>query len=203
MDRGHAISVVGVVAIVTCGEGSTAQLGRGVVEPLTSVEHQELSIVVGHGVVGTEIGHVTLILSLDISLREVLRTVVIAERAVEVLTLGGHVVREDRSDVGGTLQVLIVVGEHHTVLGHLEVALQVVGAHIAGPTPGSLSLLRSPVGGTTVCHASIERHIVAHLRHLRRDLLHVGTLGVSIHIGELLLVRARSKGSEHSHTHEA
>ena len=60
-------------------EGGAAELGCVVVEPLACVEHQHFGIVVGHGIVGTEVGNVAAVLSLDVGLGEMLRAVGVAE----------------------------------------------------------------------------------------------------------------------------
>ena len=122
-----------------------------------------------------------------------LSAVGIAEAAIEVLTDSRNLIREYVFDVCSALQILIMVGKYHSVLCGLQVTFQIVCAHVSCPAPRSFGLFRSPIGGTTVCHTSIKRHIVTNFSHLRRNLLHCNTLCICVLIGELLLIRTRGQ----------
>ena len=175
-----------VVAVVAGGEAGTCLLQAGIVEPTAGVEHQQLGIVVGHGVERAEVMNVTLVLTLDVALAEDLVTVLVLETAVEVLAGSGYIVAEDVLDVGRTLQVLIMVGEHDTVLGGLHIALQVVGTHLTGPTPRCLGLLGRPEDGATVSSNGIQGDIVTHLCQIVGQDRNLNPAGISVLIGELL-----------------
>ena len=178
-------------AIVTRRKSTALLFFIGIIKPFSGIQHQQLCIVIRHGVVGAEVVCIALVLGFNISFAEMLRAIRVAEAAIKVFTNRGNRIREDVFDVGCTTQILIMVGQNHTIFRHLQIAFQIIGSHFACPSPGSLGLFGCPESRTTVCHTSIKWHIIAHLCHLIRDFLNVYALSICVGAGKLLLVRAR------------
>ena len=165
-------------------ETSTRLLCAGciLVEPGAGIQHQQFIISIRTRVIGHEslLVGCNLILSFCIGIVKELGVIIVTLCLRKPFT-------ENILNVGGALQVSIVQGKNHAVLGNLQVGFQIVGSCLTCPTVSGFRLFRSPVSGTTVSHHSQFRHIIAHFLHLSRQRIQMHTLSIGIRVVEFLV----------------
>ena len=143
-------------------QATIARSGKSLTKPFARIEHQQLCIIIRLHVIRPERILVALILLQSILVRE-------SQTLIERDTRRRNRRTEYFLDIGGALQIVIMVGYDDAILAALQIRLQIVGSHLASPSPGTLGFLRCPIGRATMSNHGIQGYIVANRSHLLTD----------------------------------